>query len=73
MNRKLEMLQNKNLRRVLGAYRAVGSRILKKEAGIPSILMVLTAQIANATKRKLTDRVVNTIKKVYAIIRNQMI
>jgi hypothetical protein len=40
VDRKLKVLQNKNLRRVLGAYRAVGSRILEKEAGIPPITTV---------------------------------
>jgi hypothetical protein len=64
------VLQNKNLRRILGAYRAVGSRILEKEAGIPPISSVLTAQIANAIKRRLTGRAANTIKNACASIRN---
>ena len=43
VDRKLEVLQNKNLRKVLGAYRAVESRILEKEADIPLISIVLSA------------------------------
>ena len=70
MDRKLEVLQNKNLRKVLGAYRAVGSRILEKEADIPLISIVLSAQVANAIKRRFTDKEANIIKKLYVIIRN---
>jgi hypothetical protein len=73
VDRKLEVLQNKNLRNVLGAYRAVGSRILEKEAGIPPISTVLTAQVANATKRRLTGKGASIIKKACATIRNQAI
>jgi hypothetical protein len=73
VDRKLEVLQNKNLRRVLRAYRAVESRILEKEAGIPPILMILTAQVANATKRRFTGRAASTIKKACVTIHNQMI
>jgi hypothetical protein len=43
VDRKLEVLQNKNLRNVLGAYRTVGSRILEKESDIPLISIVLFA------------------------------
>jgi Reverse transcriptase (RNA-dependent DNA polymerase) len=71
VDRKLEVLQNKNLRTVLGAYRAVGSRILEKEAGIPPISTILSAQVANATKRRLTGKAATTIKKACATIRNQ--
>ena len=71
MDYKLEVLQNKNLRRVLGAYRAVESRILKKEADIPLISIVLTAQAASAIKRKLTGKGAETIKNACATIRNQ--
>src|SRR5204863_8723890 len=70
IDRKLETLQNKSLRTVLGAYRAVNTRILKKEAAIPPILVVLAAQIANAIKRVLTGAAAQTIKKAYATIRN---
>ena len=71
VDRKLETLQNKSLRRVLGAYRAVGSRILEKEAGIPPISIVLAAQVANATKRRLTSNGAATIKKACETIRNR--
>jgi hypothetical protein len=73
VDRKLEVLQNKNLRKVLGAYRAVRSRILEKEADIPLISIVLSAQVANATKRRLTGKETSIIKKAYVIIRNQAI
>jgi len=70
IDRKLETLQNKSLRTVLGAYRAVNTRILEKEAAIPPISVVLAAQIANATKRVLTGAAAQTIKKACATIRN---
>lgn len=62
---------NKNLRRVLGAYRAVGSRILEKESGVPPITAVLSAQLANATKRRLTGKAANIIRDACATIRNR--
>jgi hypothetical protein len=71
VDRKLEVLQNKNLRRVLGAYRATGSRILEKESGVPPISTVLSAQLANATKRRLTGKAANVIRDACATIRNQ--
>src|SRR5450759_2002414 len=71
VDRKLEVLQNKNIRKVLGAYRAVGSRILEKEADIHPISLVLTAQVANAAKRRLTGKGANIIKNACATIRNQ--
>jgi exonuclease III len=73
VDRKLEVLQNKNLRRVLGAYRAVGSRILEKEAHVPPISAVLTAQVANAAKRRLTGKGTQVIKKACATIRNSTV
>lgn len=73
VDRKLEVLQNKNLRRVLGAYRAVGSRILEKEAEIPSISTVLTAQVANVVKRRHTNKGAKVITKACATIRNQTV
>ena len=70
VDRKLEVLQNKNLRRILGAYRAVGSRILEKEAHVLLISAVLTAQVANAAKRRHTGKGAQVIKKACATIRN---
>jgi len=70
IDKKLEILQNKSLRTVLGAYRAVNTRILEKEAAIPPISIVLAAQTANATKRVLTGAAAQTIKKACAVIRN---
>jgi hypothetical protein len=43
---------------------------LKKEAGIPLIFLVFTAQITNAIKRRLIERAANTIKNAYATICN---
>jgi hypothetical protein len=70
-DRKLETLQNRSLRTVLGAYRAVSTRILEKEAAIPPISIVLAAQTANATKRILTGAAAQTIKNACATIRNR--
>src|SRR5438552_8305775 len=70
IDKKLETLQNKSLRTVLGAYRAVNTRILEKEAAIPPISIILAAQTANATKRILTGAAAKTIKSACATIRN---
>jgi hypothetical protein len=70
VDRKLEVLQNQTLRRVLGAYRAAGSRTLEKEADVPPISTVPTAQIANATKRRLMGKGAQAIRKACATIRN---
>ena len=71
IDRKLEILQNGSLRKVLGAYRAVNRRILEKEAAIPPISIFLAAQTANATKRYLTEAATQTIRKACATIRNR--
>ena len=71
VDRKLETLQNKSLRRILGAYRAVGSRILEREAAIPPISTVLTAHVANAAKRRLTGNGSATIRNACEKIRNR--
>jgi exonuclease III len=71
IDRKLEILQNRSLRTILGAYRAVSTRVLEKEAAIPPISIVLAAQTANATKRILTGAAAQTIKNACAIIRNR--
>jgi hypothetical protein len=73
IDKKLEVLQNKNLRRILGAYRAVEGRILEKEAGIAPISTILTASVANATRRRLTSKAANVIRDAYAIIRNRTV
>src|SRR5436853_2350339 len=70
IDRKLETLQNKSLQTVLRTYRAINTHILKKKVIILLILIVLTAQIANATKRVLTGTVTQTIKKAYTTIHN---
>jgi exonuclease III len=71
IDRKLETLQNKSLRTVLGAYKAVNKRILEKETAIPPISIFLAAQTANATKRYLTGAAAETIRKACATIRNR--
>jgi hypothetical protein len=68
---KLEVLQKTSFRKVLGPYRAVGSRILVKGADISPIPNVLTAWIANATNRALTSNAVATLKIAYAFTRHQ--
>jgi hypothetical protein len=70
IDKKLEVLQNKNLRRILRAYRAIEGRILEKEAGIALILTILTASVVNAIKRRLTSKAANVIRNTYVIIRN---
>jgi hypothetical protein len=45
-------------------------RILEKEADIPPISIALTAQVANATKRRLIGKGAETINKACATIRN---
>jgi hypothetical protein len=47
--------------------------IIRSWAGIPPITTVLTAQVANATKRRLIGKAADTIKNAYATIRNQAI
>jgi hypothetical protein len=73
IDKKLEVLQNKNLCRILRAYRAVEGRILEKEAGIAPISTILTASVANATRRRLTSKAANIIRDAYAIIRNRTV
>ena len=53
---QLETLQNKSLRTILGAYKAVGGPILEKEADIPPISTTLSKLVANAVKRRYTGK-----------------
>lgn len=49
--RALETMQNRGLRNVIGAYRAVGGPTLEKETGIPPISLHLEGMVANYIKR----------------------
>lgn len=51
IDNQLETLQNKGLRAVTGAYKAVGGPILEKEAAIPPITAFLAKTVANSTRR----------------------
>jgi hypothetical protein len=73
IDKKLKVLQNKNLRRILRAYRAVRGRILKKEAGIAPILIILTVSVANAIRRRLINKAADVIKDVCVKIRNRIV
>jgi hypothetical protein len=70
IDKKLKVLQNKNLRRILKAYQAVEGRILEKKAGIALILTILTASVVNAIRRRLTSKAANVIRDAYATIHN---
>ena len=48
---KLEVAQNKFLRKTLGAYRAVNSRILEKEAETEPITVALEGLAAKVVRR----------------------
>jgi hypothetical protein len=73
IDKKLEVLQNKNLRRILRAYWAVEGRILEKKAGIAPISTFLTASVANATRRRLTGKAAKVIRDACATIRNRTV
>ena len=45
-------MQNKSLRKVLGAYNAVSGPVLEKEANIPPISATLSKQIAKRGQKK---------------------
>jgi hypothetical protein len=73
IDKKLKVLQNKNLRRILRAYRAVEGRILEKKAGIALISTILIASVVNTTRRRLTSKAANVIRDACAIIRNRIV
>jgi hypothetical protein len=66
---QLERLQNKSLRMVLGAYKAVRGPILEKEADIPPISTILSKLVANAVKRRYTGKGHQLITKACEKIR----
>jgi exonuclease III len=69
MDAQLETLQNKSLRTILGAYKAVGGPILEKEADIPPISVILSKLVANAVKRRHTGKGHQLITKACEKIR----
>ena len=61
VDKTLETIQNKALRTVTGAYRAVGGPVLEQEAGIPPIDLHLSKLVANSVKRSYhpeTNRII---------------
>jgi hypothetical protein len=54
-DRLLEKIQNQFLRKMLGAYRAVSTRVLEKESDTLLIIVTLEKLIAKAVKRQATS------------------
>jgi len=55
INKTLETMQNRGLRQVTGAYKAVGGAILEKEADIPPIAQYLETRMAKELIRTYTS------------------
>ena len=68
--KQLEILQNQGLRRILGAYRAVSSAVLEKEADIPPIEATLFKVVANSLKRRYQTKGGQVVTKACENIRN---
>jgi hypothetical protein len=71
VDRKLEKIQNQYLRKVTGAYRAVNSRILEKEANIPPIPWIMNELVAKAVGRHHSTRGGQTVRQAVKNIRNR--
>jgi hypothetical protein len=70
IGKQLETLQNQGLRRILGAYKAVNSAVLEKEADIPPIEATLSKAVANSLKRRYQTKGGQEITKACEDIRN---
>jgi hypothetical protein len=70
VDRQLETTQNHFLRKVSGAYRAVGSRVLEKETNIPPISMALDKLVASGVRRQAITAGGRTVQQACARIRN---
>jgi hypothetical protein len=68
--KQLETLQNQGLRRILGAYKAVSSAVLEKEADIPPIEATLSKVVANSLKRRHQTKGGQVVTKACEAIRN---
>jgi hypothetical protein len=68
---KLEVAQNKFLRKTLGAYRAVNGRILEKEAETEPITVALEGLAAKAVRRQVSSVGGRTVRSACERIRNR--
>ncbi len=68
---KLETIQNQYLRKATGAYRAVNTRILEKEANVPPIKWILDELAAKAVGRHQSTRGGRIVQQAVARIRNR--
>ena len=68
VERRLDMLQAKSLRSVLGAYKAVNPQVLEKEANIPPLDSVIGKLITKTVQKLMnfnaTRTVTNACKKI---------
>jgi hypothetical protein len=71
LDRKLETIQNQFLRKATGAYRAVNSRILEKEANVPPISWTMNELVAKAVGRHHSTRGGRTVQQAVERIRNR--
>jgi len=55
VNKKLQVIQNTALRRVLGAYRATPTAVLEAEAGVPPVDLYLDSLQLKARQRLYTS------------------
>ena len=55
IDKQMEVIQNQFLRKSLGAYRAVGARILEKESDTPPVTITLDQLAAKAVRRQATS------------------
>ena len=69
-DQRLDTTQNQFLQKILGAYRAVHSRVLEKEADIEPITVALEKIAAKAVKRSVTSVGGRTVQRACEKIRN---
>jgi hypothetical protein len=69
--KKLEIIQNQHLRKATGAYRAVNTRILEKEANIPPIAWAMDELVAKTVGRHQTTKGGRIVQQAVERIRNR--
>jgi hypothetical protein len=69
--RRLKTIQNQYLRKATGAYRAVNSRILEKEANVPPITWTMNKLAAKAVGRHHSTRGGCAVQQAVERIRNR--
>ena len=72
VNKKLQVIQNTALRRVLGAYRATPTAVLEAEAGVPPVDLYLDSLQLKARQRLYTSGTTALINQACKRIRNQL-